>query len=48
MYNKELLAIIKALKNLCYYLKCYKNEFLILTNYNSLYLWKDIKALSFC
>lgn len=34
-YNQELLAIIKVLKTEKYYLKCFKFEVFILTNYNN-------------
>ena len=47
-YNAELLAIIKAFKTWRHYLKGCKHKVLVLTNYNNLHRFMDIKSLSFC
>ena len=47
MQNIELLAILEIFENSRNYLKDRKNNFLVLTNYNNLYLFIDINHLSF-
>ena len=42
-YNVELLAIIEACKNYCYYLESCKNKVLVLINHNNLCPFIDIK-----
>ena len=45
-YDDELLAIVKAFKTWRYYLKGCKYEVLVLTDYNNLHCFMDIKSLS--
>ena len=45
-YDGELLAIVKAFKTWCHYLKACKHEILVLTDHNNLYCFMDIKSLS--
>ena len=45
-YDTELLAIVKAFKNWCHYLKDCQYKFLVLTNQNNLHRFMDIKSLS--
>ena len=47
-YNAELLAIIKAFKTWRHYLEDCKYKVFVLTNYNNLCQFMDIKNLSFC
>ena len=47
MYYIKLLAITEVFKNWHYHLKNCKNKFLLMTNYNSLYYFINIKNLSF-
>ena len=46
MHNAKLLAIIKVFKNWHYYLEDYQYKVLVLTNYNNLRWFIDIKSLS--
>ena len=45
-YNAKLLAIIEAFKTWCHYLESCKYEVFVLTNYNNLWRFMDIKSLS--
>ena len=45
-YDAELLAIVKAFKTWCHYLKGCKHEVLILTNHNNICRFINIKNLS--
>ena len=45
-YNGELLAFVEAFKTQHHYLKSYKHEVFILTNYNNLRCFMDTKSLS--
>ena len=47
-HNGELLAIVEAFKTWRYYLKGYKNEVYIFTDYNNLYSFMDTKNQSSC
>ena len=47
-YNNELLAIIKAFKTWKHYLKDFKHKVFVLTDYNNLRRFMDIKNLSSC
>ncbi len=44
--NQQLLAIVEAFKTWHYYLEGCKYKVPILTNYNNLYQFMDIKSLS--
>ena len=46
MHNAELLAIIEAFENWCYYLNGCKYELLVMTDYNNLRRFMDTKSLS--
>ncbi len=47
-YNQKLLAIVEAFKTWHYYLKGYKYDVLILTDYNNLCQFMNTKNLSSC
>ena len=47
-HNAKLLAIVKAFKTYCHYLEGCKYKVFVLTNYNNLQRFIDIKNLSFC
>ena len=47
IHNNKILTIIKAFKTLHYYLKSCKHKVFILTNYNNLRYFINIKNLSF-
>lgn len=46
-HNKELLAIVKAFKTWCNYLKDYKHKVFVLTDYNNFKQFMNTKNLSF-
>ena len=46
MHNAELLAIVEAFKNWCYYLGGCQYEVLVLTNHKNLRRFMDTKSLS--
>lgn len=46
-YNRELLVIVEAFQTWRHYLKGYKYKVFVLTNYNNLQKFIDIKSLSF-
>lgn len=46
IYNNKLFAIIKMFKTWRHYLENYKHEVYVLTDYNNLYCFIDIKNLS--
>ena len=45
-HNAELLAIVKAFKTWRHYLEGYKHEILVLTDYNNLRRFMDMKSWS--
>lgn len=47
IHNVELLAIIEAFKTWKHYLEGYKDEILVLTDYNNLYQFMDTNSPSF-
>ena len=45
-HDAELLTIVEAFKTWCHYLKGYKHEVFVLTDYNNLRQFMDTKNLS--
>ena len=47
-HNGELLAIVEAFKTCWHYLKSYKHKDFVLTDYNNLCCFINMKSLSLC